>query len=117
MFLQVYHPQELFQHFSPHLLDVQICSHQLPPLQGFMEADNWQVDFDPSNNYYLIGFRTKSVSKAARHVWIKVVRAGGSKVVDHFAENPLQYCDNFSELTPYIEGPNQTKVPVGFVSG
>ena len=82
-----------------------------------MEADQWQVAFDPSENYYLIGFRTKAISKAARHIWIKVVRAGNSKVLDHFADNPLRYCDNFGGCTPYIEGPNKSKIPVGFSTG
>ncbi len=82
-----------------------------------IEADQWQVEFDPSENYYLIGFRTKAVSKAARHIWIKVVRAGNSKVLDHFADNPLRYSDNFGGCTPYIEGPNKSKIPVGFSSG
>ena len=81
-----------------------------------IEADQWQVDFDPSENYYLIGFRTKAVSKAIRHIWIKVVQAGNSKVLDHFAHNPLRYSDNFGECTPYIEGPNKSKIPVGFSS-
>ena len=83
-----------------------------------MEADQWQVEFDPNENYYLIGFRTKSVSKATRHIWIKAVRAGrGSELVERFADEPLRYCDSFGEDAPYIEGPNKTKIPVGFASG
>jgi hypothetical protein len=83
-----------------------------------VEGDFWQVDFDPDENYYLIGFRTTSVSKVTRHIWIRAVRAGrGSELVERFNDEPLRYCDSFGEDAPYIEGPNKTKIPVGFASG